>query len=371
MPFGFFHSASGGMASIVSQCSAILPPCTRNRSWNATCVSPKRPSLIASTKLPSPSTVWTRSYVIETPASAIAFSAAPRPERPSATAGLCCRLSDEWVKVGFDASAGAFEPKEIRFADPQLERLGIEMIRPDDLRRRVSARLLPTPERAEFFMVLRVTQGELHHTVDFHELRLSAGSLLFVFPGLVQHWHVDRPAQGCFVMIDPPALLPAVDPPGSRDALTSAMDDRPVAARLDAEFADDGRARYRAGSRASVPAVQARTRVDVHHASNGHAVRASAGLLREHAEPRLPDDRGSLRQGAHRSADVAGGGADDRHDASAIPRAAHSPRIALSTAGERPRPVGRRCGGHDAAAIGRRRTHSRSERGRPDPKRST
>ncbi|MFZ4758215.1 MAG: helix-turn-helix domain-containing protein [Burkholderiaceae bacterium] len=171
-------------------------------------------------------------------------------------------------------------PKEIRFANPQLERLGIEVIRLDDLRRRVSARHLATPERAEFFMVLLVTDGDLQHTIDFHTLHGGVGSLVFVHPGQVQHWHIDRPVQGRFVMIDPPALLPAVvlaaarpesatrvgvsdllrqfgprrpgpggagrcppavvvDSRGSRDALMVAMDDWPVHTQLDADTSND------------------------------------------------------------------------------------------------------------------------------------
>ena len=130
-------------------------------------------------------------------------------------------------------------PKEIRFANPQLERLGIEVIRLDDLRRRLSARHLATPERAEFFMVLLVTDGDLQHTIDFHTLHGGVGSLVFVHPGQVQHWHIDRPVQGRFVMIDPPALLPAVDSRGRRDALMVAMDDWPVHTQLDADTSND------------------------------------------------------------------------------------------------------------------------------------
>ena len=49
------------------------------------------PLLMTSTKLPWPKTLCTRVYFIVIPWSAIAFSAAPSPDNPSAIAGLCCR----------------------------------------------------------------------------------------------------------------------------------------------------------------------------------------------------------------------------------------------------------------------------------------
>lgn len=128
-------------------------------------------------------------------------------------------------------------PKEIRFANPRLKAVGIELLHLADLKHRVSAQHLATPERSEFFMLLLLTQGLLHHTVDFNDMRLGAGSLVFVRPGQVQHWHLEGPAQGCMVMIDPPALLPVIDTRGQGDTLLAAMEDWPGATHLGDAFA--------------------------------------------------------------------------------------------------------------------------------------
>jgi AraC-like DNA-binding protein len=131
----------------------------------------------------------------------------------------------------------AVELKEIRFANPRLNSVGIELLHLSTLKDRVSAQHLATPERAEFFMLLLVTHGYLRHTVDFVDMRLGAGSLVFVRPGQVQHWHLELPVQGCMVLIDPPALLPIVDARGDRDTVLMAMEDWPAGVRLDDEFA--------------------------------------------------------------------------------------------------------------------------------------
>jgi AraC-like DNA-binding protein len=134
------------------------------------------------------------------------------------------------------------QPEEIRFHNPQLGAVGIEVLHLSTLRRRVSTRHLAAPQRVEFFMLLFVAEGYLRHVVDFAELRLGAGSLLFVRPGQVQHWHLDERAQGCMVLIDPPALTPIAHSRSARDALLAAMADWPVGVRLDKEFAVELRA---------------------------------------------------------------------------------------------------------------------------------
>jgi hypothetical protein len=104
----------------------------------------------------------------------------------------------------------AVEPKEIRFTNPRLKSVGIECLHLSHLGTRVSAQHLATPERTEFFMLLLVTQGYLRHTVDFIDMRLGAGSLVFVRPGQVQQWHLDLPVQGRMVLID---RMRSVNPP--------------------------------------------------------------------------------------------------------------------------------------------------------------
>ena len=129
------------------------------------------------------------------------------------------------------------QPEEVRFHNPQLGAVGIEVLHLSTLRRRVSAGHLAAPQRVEFFMLLFVAEGDLRHVVDFAELRLGAGSLVFVRPGQIQHWHLDERAEGCMVLIDPPALTPISHTHGGRDALLSAMADWPMGVRLDDGFA--------------------------------------------------------------------------------------------------------------------------------------
>ena len=136
-------------------------------------------------------------------------------------------------------------PKEIRFGNPKLQDVGIELLQLDDLKNRVSAAHLATPERVEFFLLLLVTQGSLRHTVDFTDLQLHRGSLLFVRPGQVQHWHLQAPVQGCMVMIDPAALLPVLDARGDGNTLLAAMEDWPTGVRLEDEHAADVQAELR------------------------------------------------------------------------------------------------------------------------------
>lgn len=128
------------------------------------------------------------------------------------------------------------EPKEVRFANPRLNPVGIELLHLPELERRVSAAHLATPERAEFFMLLLVTGGALRHSVDFVDMRLGAGSLVFVRPGQVQHWRLQPSAQGFMVMVDPPALLPVIDSRSGTDHLLTEVEDWPVGVQLDEGF---------------------------------------------------------------------------------------------------------------------------------------
>lgn len=146
-------------------------------------------------------------------------ASAPDPHEPMETTGR--RLND------------------VRFHHPELGAVGVEVLHLSTLRQRVSARHLAAPQRVAFFMMLFVASGQLRHQVDFGELRLGAGSLVFVRPGQVQHWHLDERCEGCLVMIDPPALKPMSLTTGNNDALLGAMADWPVGVRLDDRFATE------------------------------------------------------------------------------------------------------------------------------------
>ena len=132
-------------------------------------------------------------------------------------------------------------PADVRFHNPSLSNLGIEVMRLSTLRERVSARHLAKPQRVAFFMLLFIEEGFLRHIVDFSELRLGAGSLVFVRPGQVQHWHLDGRAQGCMVLLDPVALAPNGTPFSPVSNLLVSMEEWPVGVRLDDEFAREMR----------------------------------------------------------------------------------------------------------------------------------
>jgi AraC-like DNA-binding protein len=127
--------------------------------------------------------------------------------------------------------------KDVRFAHPRLKAVGIDLLHLADLKKRVSAAHLATPERSEFYMLLLVTEGYLRHNVDFVDMRLGAGSLVFVRPSQVQHWRLQHPVQGCMVMVDPPALPPLTDVRSGANILLSEMEDWPAGVRLDDAFA--------------------------------------------------------------------------------------------------------------------------------------
>jgi AraC-like DNA-binding protein len=129
--------------------------------------------------------------------------------------------------------------KEVRFANPRLARVGVEIIDLAELRHRVAQHHFATPERAEFFMLLLVTGGSFRHTVDFVDLRLGPGSLVYVHAGQVQQWHFDSRAQGYLVMVDPPALPDLVDRRKSRVTVLTEMEEWPACVRLDDAFARD------------------------------------------------------------------------------------------------------------------------------------
>ena len=129
------------------------------------------------------------------------------------------------------------QPEEVRFHHPHLGTVGIEVLHLRTLRQRVGAPHLAAPQRVAFFMLLFVAEGRLRHEVDFADLRLGAGSLVFVRPAQIQHWHLDEHAEGCMVLIDPPALTPIAHSRSDRDALLAAMADWPVGVQLDDAFA--------------------------------------------------------------------------------------------------------------------------------------
>jgi len=67
--------------------------------------------------------------------------------------------------------------------------------------------VMTRPLRPAFHSLLLMTDGDMTHTVDFNEHRLSPGSVLWVRPGQVQEFSDDRPA-GDLVLFQADFLLP-------------------------------------------------------------------------------------------------------------------------------------------------------------------
>lgn len=96
--------------------------------------------------------------------------------------------------------------QEVRFENERLTVLGIEPMTLAELRGKVSSKLMRTPQRIDFFMLMLVTNGQGRHVVDFVEWPLAAGSLVFVRPGQVQQWYLDNDIVAQLVLIAPSTL---------------------------------------------------------------------------------------------------------------------------------------------------------------------
>jgi len=125
------------------------------------------------------------------------------------------------------------------FDNQRLSDLGVEVMTLKELRRRVPPSYFLLPERVEFFLLLLIDQGQGEHQIDFQNVTLEPGRLIFLQPGQVQHWHMSDTLQGTMVLVDTvvmPAqtLLPAVGP-----ALADPLDAWPRSALLSPQDAKD------------------------------------------------------------------------------------------------------------------------------------
>lgn len=78
-----------------------------------------------------------------------------------------------------------------------------------ELRRRAPSTLI-APQRVDFHLLLMVENGYSPHLVDFVELHLKPGSVLFVRPGQVQQWKLDPGLEGYMLLIRADALAPSI-----------------------------------------------------------------------------------------------------------------------------------------------------------------
>lgn len=112
------------------------------------------------------------------------------------------------VKIAQTPANGRNTLPEVRFENPRLAQLGIELMTLTELRHKATAPRLNQPERVDFFMLLLVVAGTGVHTVDFVDWPLTAGQMLFVRPGQVQQWHTTGDFEAHLILIDPSALPP-------------------------------------------------------------------------------------------------------------------------------------------------------------------
>ena len=99
---------------------------------------------------------------------------------------------------------------QIRFDNPRLSRVGVELMTLRELRRKVAVAELASPQRIEFFLLLLVEEGDGTHLVDFVEHRLRAGDVLLIKPGQVLQWRQGGDFQGLMVLLTPDAFGPSV-----------------------------------------------------------------------------------------------------------------------------------------------------------------
>lgn len=98
---------------------------------------------------------------------------------------------------------------QIQFANPRLNRVGVEVISLESLRLH-AADTLAAPQRVAFHFLLLLTDGVGQHTVDFAAHKLQPGCVVYVRPGQVQQWHMHEDLQGLCVLIKPEALTAAI-----------------------------------------------------------------------------------------------------------------------------------------------------------------
>lgn len=128
---------------------------------------------------------------------------------------------------------------EIRFRNPRVARVGIDVVACRQLRTHAADTLL-APQRPDFHLLWLVEGGRGTHVVDFVEHRLRPGTVVWVRAGQVQQWRMTDRLEGRIVL-----ALPAMATPpaglGSGDARLLDVDDWPATAQPPAALFRDAR----------------------------------------------------------------------------------------------------------------------------------
>ncbi|HKR41064.1 MAG TPA: helix-turn-helix domain-containing protein [Paraburkholderia sp.] len=102
---------------------------------------------------------------------------------------------------------------DIRFDNPRLDRVGVDILSFEDLRSRAGI-ALAAPQRVDFHLLLFVETGSGQHMVDFVKHELLPGRVILVRAGQIQQWHMHENLRGRIVLISTQALAPSVAPAG-------------------------------------------------------------------------------------------------------------------------------------------------------------
>lgn len=150
--------------------------------------------------------------------------------------GLCERLSGKprskpikaWSNPGMDRHPPR-DVQDVRFHNPRLARVGVEVMSLQELRERAGD-FLGAVERVDFLLLLLVDAGRSQHMVDFERHELRPGTVLLVRPGQVHQWRMRPGLQGQLVLVSAEALAPALAP-GQADSKLLALDEWPTTSR--------------------------------------------------------------------------------------------------------------------------------------------
>lgn len=88
------------------------------------------------------------------------------------------------------------EVRSVDFSSDGHQALPVEVLDYRALVERVGPDYFDAAQRTSFGLVMLVRSGDGRHTVDFEDIRLVPGRLLYVRPQQVQHWHVAGDVDG-------------------------------------------------------------------------------------------------------------------------------------------------------------------------------
>ncbi|WP_018413135.1 AraC family transcriptional regulator [Methyloversatilis thermotolerans] len=98
--------------------------------------------------------------------------------------------------------------REIRFENPRLSSVGVELLRLSDLLAGDSAPAHGAPERLALCLVLVISAGRGEHVVDFKRVGLAPGTVVVVAPGAVHQWLPSASLEGDVLLIQPQLIQP-------------------------------------------------------------------------------------------------------------------------------------------------------------------